>query len=101
MAAPWGTTGLPSLSAIGPANGEIGYGAVGQWGLFTEANGVAVSYDDGITFGFQLVGDVRGEGADGKKQGVELLQNLLPENLVVVSGGHGEVWLENVVEWFI
>lgn len=35
---------------IGVKGAEVGYAAVGDWGLFTQANGPAVSYDDGATF---------------------------------------------------
>ncbi len=70
---------------VGPIGQEIGFAAVGQWGLLTEANGVEVSYDAGITFQtvntsltasarygafpddktwFVAAGDWPGEGAD-------------------------------------
>lgn len=53
------------IRKVGPkgANTEIGFGAVGDWGLFTESNGVALSVDGGKTFATEniteLVADSR------------------------------------------
>ena len=35
---------------IGPNGAEIGFASVGDWGIFTDVNGIVVSYDGGATF---------------------------------------------------
>ena len=53
------------IRKVGPKGGntEIGFGAVGDWGLFTESNGVALSVDGGKTYATEniteLVADSR------------------------------------------
>lgn len=38
------------IRTIGPQDSEIGFAAVGQWGLFTESNGLEVSFDAGAFY---------------------------------------------------
>ncbi len=38
------------IRAVGPRGSEEGFAAVGQWGLFTEANGIVFSTDGGKAF---------------------------------------------------
>ena len=38
------------VRAVGPAGAEVGFAAVGDWGLFTEVNGIVLSLDGGATF---------------------------------------------------
>jgi hypothetical protein len=46
--APFGAS--QCIRKVGPKDAPIGFGAVGDWGLFTTDNGVALSLDEGKTF---------------------------------------------------
>jgi len=38
------------IRAVGAKGAEVGFGAVGDWGLFSESNGVALSLDEGRVY---------------------------------------------------